>query len=323
MRIKDMLLRIKKGWELKENQTTDESIYKNRRQFMGQTGKLIGLGAAASVLSSISPAFAAGRYPATRNQTYQVERALTEEAQATSYVNYYEFGSHKDVSKPAQSMNISPWTVTIDGLVNNPMQIDFEDLMTRVSLQERIYRHRCVEAWAMTVPWSGFPLSEIVKLADPKSEAKYVTFETLEDKKTMPGLSAIWYPWPYREGVTIEEAKNDMAFMATGLYGKDIPKQNGAPLRLVLPWKYGFKSIKSIVRISFTKERPVSFWEKIADTEYGFWANVNPEIPHSRWSQSSERLLGVSGKVPTRLYNGYGEFVADLYKNMKNENLFM
>jgi len=195
--------------------------------------------------------------------------------------------------------------------------------MKKVQLEERVYRHRCVEGWAMTVPWTGFPMRDLVSLAGPAAGARYVVMETLADPKTMPGLRLPSFEWPYVEGVTMAEANNDLAFIATGLYGKTLPKQNGAPLRLVLPWKYGFKSVKSIVKMTFTDKRPVTFWEGIQPQEYGFWANVNPEVPHPRWSQATERLLGDNQRVPTRIYNGYGEFVAGLYSGMPNEKLFV
>jgi len=175
----------------------------------------------------------------------------------------------------------------------------------------------------MAVPWSGFPMKALIDFAKPMSGAKYVVMQTQADKETMPGLKEFWYPWPYTEGLTIAEATNELAFIATGLYGKPIPKQNGAPLRLVAPWKYGFKGIKSIVRFSFTDKRPVGYWEKLQGAEYGFWANVNPEVPHARWSQANEKMLGEEENIPTLLYNGYGEYVADLYKDMKGEKLFM
>ncbi|MBO6784905.1 MAG: protein-methionine-sulfoxide reductase catalytic subunit MsrP, partial [Alphaproteobacteria bacterium] len=242
--------------------------------------------------------------------------ALTEEDEATSYNNFYEFGSHKQIARAAQKLEIRPWNIKIDGMVEKEFEIGFDDLLKQVQLEERVYRHRCVEAWAMTVPWSGFQMSELVKLANPTSGARYIQMATIaESKAQMPGLRQFWYPWPYTEGLTMEEANNELAFIATGLYGKPMPKQNGAPLRLAAPWKYGFKSIKSIIQFTFTDERPKTFWEGLQPSEYGFWANVNPEVPHPRWSQASEWLLGGSQneRVPTRLYNGYAEFVAGLY----------
>jgi sulfoxide reductase catalytic subunit YedY len=211
-----------------------------------------------------------------------------------------------------------PWVVTIDGLVDNPLQLDASDLISKTGPQEeRLYRFRCVEAWAMAVPWTGVPMSRLVKLAQPRAEAKYIRLETFFDPSTAPGQRQSWYPWPYVEGVTISEAMNEMAFIGTGLYGQALKKQNGAPLRIVLPWKYGFKSIKSIVKLTFVDQRPVSFWEELAANEYGFWANVNPEVDHPRWSQATERMLGTNNRVPTQIYNGYGEQVAYLYKDMK------
>jgi len=186
-----------------------------------------------------------------------------------------------------------------------------------------VYRHRCVEAWAMTVPWTGFPLSQLVKLADPLGSAKYVVFETAQDKKVMPGLNSPFYPWPYIEGVTMAEAMNDIAFISTGMYGKPLPPQDGGPIRLTLPWKYGFKSAKALARITFTDKRPVNFWQALIPEEYGFWANVNPAVDHPRWSQARERLLGSDEMVPTVIYNGYGDFVASLYADLKDEKLFM
>jgi len=197
------------------------------------------------------------------------------------------------------------------------MTVDIDTLLKRMPLEERLYRHRCVEAWSMAVPWSGFAFKALVDFAKPLSSAKYIKMETLADKETMPGLRQVWYPWPYVEGLTIEEATNEMAFLVTGLYGKPVPRQDGAPLRLAVPWKFGFKSIKSIVRFTFTDKQPVSFWEDLQRKEYGFWANVNPKVDHPRWSQATERPLGKSERVPTLLYNGYAEQVASLYTGME------
>jgi len=221
----------------------------------------------------------------------------------------------------AQALKQRPWTIRIEGMVSQPRTIGIDELLAQIPQEERIYRHRCVEAWAMTVPWTGFPLSKLVKLADPLASAKYVVFQTTQDK-SMTGLSA-FYPWPYTEGLTIEEANNELTFLVTGMYGKAVPKQDGAPLRLAVPWKYGFKSVKSIVRFEFTDKRPKTFWEGLQAAEYGFWANVNPEVPHPRWSQASERLLGTNERVPTQLFNGYAEQVAGLYSGLKTEKLFM
>ncbi len=242
---------------------------------------------------------------------------------ATTYNNYYEFGSSKTISEKAQALPIRPWTVSISGLVEKPFEIGIDDLLAKMPLEERLYRHRCVEAWSMAVPWSGFPLKALVDLAQPLSSATYLKMATFQNPEVAGGQKASWYPWPYIEGLTIAEAVNELAFIATGLYGKPIPKQNGAPLRLAVPWKYGFKSTKAIVSFAFTDKRPISFWEEIAPREYGFWANVNPEVPHPRWSQATERVLGENLRVPTQLFNGYAEFVAELYKGLEAAPLYM
>ncbi len=315
-----MLIRRKYGWEIPEALATDEDVFLNRRRFM-----TAGLGLAAGlglVAGAPGLARAALTYPAPRNPRYVLDRPITDEAVNTSYNNFYEFGSHKRIASAAQKLKLSPWNIRIDGLVEKEMTLGFEDLLARVSLEERLYRHRCVEAWAMAVPWTGFPLSALLDIARPLSGAKFVRFETFKDPSMASGQKQFWYPWPYVEGVTMAEAANELAFMVTGAYGKPLPKQMGAPLRLALPWKYGFKSIKSITRISFTDKRPVGFWEKIQASEYGFWANVNPEVPHPRWSQATERLLGSDKRVKTKIYNGYGEFVASLYQGMEGEILF-
>ncbi len=254
---------------------------------------------------------------------YRLDREVTDAEYATTYNNYYEFGSSKNIWQKAQALPIRPWMVTIDGMVEKEMQIGVDELLAKMPLEERLYRHRCVEAWSMAVPWSGFQLSALVDLARPLGSAKYLRMETFHDPDNARGQAASWYPWPYIEGLTLAEARNELAFIATGLYGKVMPKQNGAPLRLAAPWKYGFKSTKGIVRFSFTDQRPKTFWETVGPREYGFWANVNPEVPHPRWSQASERVLGTDGRVETQLFNGYGEFVADLYTGMENERLYM
>ena len=317
-----MLFKKKIGWKITEQSVTDELFFKRRRDLI----KRIGAGTGVLAVATIVPGAAAsqkseGKYEAPRNEKYKFSRPLTDEFDATTYNNFYEFGSHKSIYKAAQALKTSPWSITIDGLVDNPKTIDWDDLLKQLPIEERVYRHRCVEAWSMIVPWIGFPLSSLISLVKPLSSAKYITLETIMDKEAMPGLRQHWYPWPYTEGLTLPEAANELAFMATGVYGKKLPKQMGAPVRLVVPWKYGFKSIKSVVRITFTDKRPVSFWEKLQPKEYGFWANVNPEVAHPRWSQARERTL--SGQtIPTQLFNGYTEFVAHLYKNKKDEKLF-
>lgn len=326
-----MLIKSRRGWELPESAATPEGVYRNRRRFLKDlaAGPALlaggGLMGAASFGSSAradeDPT--ADLYPVERNPRYPLDRELTPEGEATDYINFYEFGSHKKVAPMAQAMSIRPWTVVFDGLVEEERTVDIDTLIRAMPLEERTYRHRCVEAWSMAVPWSGFPMTALVDYVRPLSSAKYVRMETLVDEASMPGLRAFWYPWPYVEGLSMAEATNELAFMATGLYGKPIPKQNGAPIRLVTPWKYGFKCVKSIVRFTFTEERPLNFWQEVQGREYGFWANVNPDVPHPRWSQATERVLGTDERVPTLLYNGYGEFVADLYKHMDGERLFM
>ncbi len=324
-----MLVRMRRGWELPESAATPEDVFRDRRRLCQAiaAGPIL---LAAGVGSGSEPAFAgdsvvdpsAGLYPAAQNARYTLDRPLTPEELATSYNNFYEFGSSKDVKDDAQSLPVRPWTVTIDGMVEAAQTIEIDDLLKRMQLEERLYRHRCVEAWSMAVPWSGFPLKSLVEFARPLGSAKYLRMETFNNLEIASGQRASWYPWPYVEGLTMAEATNELAFIVTGLYGKPVPPQNGAPLRLATPWKYGFKSIKSIVRFSFTDERPKSFWEALQGSEYGFWANVNPEVPHPRWSQATERVLGSGERVPTLLFNGYGEFVADLYKGLEDERLY-
>ena len=317
-----MLLRTRKPWDVIDHQTTDETCYMNRRNLLQAMG-IAGTGlVGASLAPFMSSALAAPitGFPAKRNPAFRLDRPLTNEDEATKYTNFYEFGSSKNIWRKAQKLVTDPWVMTIDGMVDKPLQLDASDLITKIGPQEeRLYRHRCVEAWAMAVPWTGVPMSRLVKLAQPKAEAKYIRLETFFDPSIAPGQRQSWYPWPYVEGVTIAEAMNEMAFIGTGLYGRAMKEQNGAPLRVVLPWKYGFKSIKSIVKMTFTDQRPVSFWEELSASEYGFWANVNPEVDHPRWSQATERMLGTNDRLPTQLYNGYGEQVAYLYKDMKSE----
>jgi len=305
----------RRGWELPESAATPVALALGRRAVL----------AGSAVLALGGPALAAevAGGAAPRNPKYDGGRPLTAEKDATTYNNYYEFSEEKDLWEAAQALPQRPWTIKLDGMVKQPRTIDIDDLLKQVTLEERVYRHRCVEAWAMTVPWTGFPLAKLVGLAEPLGSAKFVVFQTDADKKVMPGLRRSFYPFPYTEAVTIEEAGNELAFISTGLYGKPLPPQNGGPIRLTLPWKYGFKSAKSVVKISFTDKRPTTFWEALGPSEYGFWANVNPAVPHPRWSQASERLLTSGERVPTQIYNGYGPYVAALYADKKSEKLFM
>jgi sulfoxide reductase catalytic subunit YedY len=325
-----MMIRKRRGWELRESEATPEAVFHGRRHLM----KAVAAGSIFGVAASWMGAWLGGEaeaadadptadlYPAKQNARYVLDRPLTPETDVTHYNNFYEFGSHKEIAGAAQALKVRPWTVAFDGMIEKPFTVDFDELIRKMPLEERLYRHRCVEAWSMTVPWTGFPMKALVDLAQPLSGAKYVRMETFMDPKTASGQRQFWYPWPYIEGLTMAEATSELAFIVTGAYGKPLPKQNGAPLRLATPWKYGFKSTKSIVKFTFTDERPVSFWEHLQSSEYGFWANVNPAVPHPRWSQASERVLGTGEMRPTLIWNGYGEFVASLYEGLKDERLF-
>ena len=294
-------------------------MFLDRRAFLG------GAAAVAASAGFSRRAFAdedpsASLYPAKHNDAFKLDRDVTPEKINTNYNNFYEFGTSKHIS--AEALKLRPWTLKIDGLVEKEQTVDIDALLKSIPLEERLYRHRCVEAWSMAIPWSGFPLSKLVEMAKPTSAAKYVRFESFLDKKIAPGQK-MFMPWPYVEALTMAEATNDLAFVATGAYGKPISKNQGAPIRLALPWKYGFKSAKSIVKISFVAERPRSFWQQLGPEEYGFWANVNPEVPHPRWSQANETFLNTGDLRPTMIYNGYGEQVAGLYKGLEKEPLFM
>jgi sulfoxide reductase catalytic subunit YedY len=320
-----MLIRRQRGWELRESQATPEAVFLGRRELIkaAAAGSMLLSGLVSSVAEATEEDPSAGFYPPKRNPRYTLDRPLSDEKLATTYNNFYEFGSQKFIADEAQALKVRPWTIKIDGLVEKEMTVDIDDLLKKFPLEERLYRHRCVEAWSMAVPWSGFPMAAFVDFAKPLGSAKYLQMVTFLDAKMAPGQKEFWYPWPYTEGVTIAEAGNELAFLVTGMYGHPVPKQDGAPLRLALPWKYGFKSVKSIVRFSFTEKRPKTFWETVQGNEYGFWANVNPDVPHPRWSQASERVLGVDGRRPTLKWNGYGEFVAHLYDGLDKERLFV
>jgi sulfoxide reductase catalytic subunit YedY len=314
------------SWALPESAATPEHLFMNRRAVIGA-----GVAMAASL---VAPQIARAAqdadrsdptsdlYPMKRNEAYQLDRPITDEKINGTYNNFYEFGSSKMIAKPAQALNVRPWTVKIDGMVEQPREIGVDDLIRSMPLEERLYRHRCVEAWSMAIPWSGFPFAALVKFAKPLSSAKYVRMETFFDAKVASGQRQTYLPWPYVEGLTLAEATNELAFVAVGAYGKPMPKVHGAPLRIAIPWKYGFKSIKSIVRFTFTDQRPKSFWEALASSEYGFWANVNPKVPHPRWSQETEELIGLKERRPTMLFNGYGEQVASLYVGLEKERLY-
>jgi sulfoxide reductase catalytic subunit YedY len=311
----------RRGWEIPESRVTPEHIFLNRRAL------LAGAATSAAAIALPGAAFAqrvadvpdpsAKLYPAARNEKYVLGRALTPEATATTYNNFYEFGFTKDIVRAAQALPIRPWTIKFDGMVEKEMTLGIDDILKQVQVEERLYRMRCVEAWSMTVHWSGFAMARLVELAKPLSSAKYVRMETFMNPKVAQLQKDFRYPWPYVEGCTIAEATNELAFMVTGIYGKPLPKQHGAPIRMMLPWKYGFKSLKSIVRFTFTDQRPVGYWEKTQGSEYGFWANVNPDVSHPRWSQRTEEDIGTGLPIETHIFMGYGEYVALLSKGME------
>jgi sulfoxide reductase catalytic subunit YedY len=325
--------------EIKPSEITPEHIYLSRRRFMKGVGALA---AGAAVLAACgrpgeptptaSPEPIAGptagptaspiasptaaALPAAGASTDELGAKLTSFEAVTNYNNYYEFTTSKErVASLAADFKTSPWTVQVGGLVNNPKTYSVEDLK-KFMPEERIYRLRCVEAWSMVIPWIGFPLSRLLAEVEPQSGAQYVRFETLYDPQQMPGQKSSFYQWPYVEGLRLDEAMNDLAILATGLYGKDLLPQNGAPVRLVVPWKYGFKSIKSVVKIDLVTEMPVSLWMAASPNEYGFYANVNPTVDHPRWSQATERRIGETGRIRTLMFNGYSDEVASLYEGM-------
>jgi len=309
---------------LKDNDVTPEELFNNRRKFLK-------LGAAAIVANgAVVDLMAQDKYP-TSNLQYKKDPnnlglSLNTFDQITSYNNFYEFTTSKEkVKKLAHTLEPNPWSITIDGLVEKPFQIDVTDLIKKLSLEERIYKFRCVEGWSMVVPWVGFELAKLIKLSRPLASAKYIKFETLHDKKQFPDqrrgiLGAI--PYPYVEGLRMDEAMNPLTLLSVGLYGKTLENQNGAPIRLVVPWKYGFKSIKSIAKISFVSEEPLNTWQRANKKEYGFYANVNPNVDHPRWSQAKERVLGKFFKQKTQLFNGYEKEVGNMYSNLDLRKYF-
>lgn len=313
--------------KIPSSEITPEQIYLSRREFIKGIGLL---GASATFLAAcginpanqLTPTQVATKDGISKTDepiiesTLETADPLTSNEAITNYNNYYEFTINKEgVARLAKDFKTSPWEIQVGGLVSNPRTFDLDDLMN-FSQQERIYRLRCVEGWSMVIPWIGFPLSELLREVEPTGSAKFVRFETIYDPMQMPGQNNRAYSWPYVEGLRLDEAMNDLTTLATGLYGNPLPPQNGAPVRLVVPWKYGFKSIKGIVKIDLVEEMPVSLWMAAAPHEYGFYANVNPEVDHPRWSQSSERRIGEFSRRPTLMFNGYEEEVAHLYAGM-------
>ena len=310
-----------KSVPVKSSEITSKSDYLSRRDFLKQMGIVTAgaalLAACGTDLPDETSASPADPQSAPAQDNSALSEELTDYEGVTNYNNYYEFTTDKEgVAKLAKDFKSDPWTVEVSGLVNNPKTYGMEDLLANFTQEERIYRLRCVEAWSMVIPWNGFTLASLLKEVEPTSAAKYVRFETLLDESQMPGTKNKLYPWPYQEGLRLDEAMNDLTLLATGLYGEALPGQNGAPIRLVVPWKYGFKSIKSIVKIELTDEQPETMWETIAPNEYGFYANVNPDVDHPRWSQSSERRIGELQRRETLMFNGYAEEVAYLYEGM-------
>jgi sulfoxide reductase catalytic subunit YedY len=303
------------------SEITPKSQYLSRRDFLKAAGIVTGSALLAACAPGASEQAAAPDATApsfsTEGRVDNLGDSPNSFEEITNYNNFYEFSTDKQaVAKLAADFNPSPWTVEVNGMVNNPKTFGIEDLLSMFPQEERVYRLRCVEAWSMVIPWSGFPLASLLKEVEPTSDAKYVRFESLLDVERMPGQKSRFYPWPYQEGLRLDEAMNDLTLLATGLYGEMMPNQNGAPIRLVVPWKYGFKSIKSIVRIELVDYQPETLWSSVAPNEYGFYSNVNPEVSHPRWSQASERRIGELGRRQTYMFNGYAEEVASLYEGM-------
>ncbi|KAA5604305.1 protein-methionine-sulfoxide reductase catalytic subunit MsrP [Roseospira marina] len=319
-----MLFRFRSPADPTPSDITPEGVYLNRRRLMQGAGvtALTGLAGGAFGLAGLRSARAAepGDYaplPDVQPSAFSTDEDQNDFDDITTYNNFYEFGTSKDApSRYADQMATSPWEIRVEGACAKPGTLGVADLIERSPLEERIYRLRCVEAWSMVIPWVGIPLASVLQRFEPTGNAKYVAFETLEDPSQMPGQRSRLIDWPYREGLRIDEAMNPLTILAVGLYGRAMPNQNGAPVRLIVPWKYGFKSIKSIVRIAFTEDQPATSWNRLQPSEYGFYANVNPNVDHPRWSQARERRIGDWGRRDTLMFNGYGEQVASLYRGM-------
>jgi sulfoxide reductase catalytic subunit YedY len=307
---------IRSAPDLKDCDVTDQALYLRRREFIGGGGALgAGLALAAGRAQAAPLAHSPNRMP--------IDEKPTTLKDITSYNNFYEFGTDKgDPQANAGAFRTRPWTVTIDGECAKPGRYGIDDIIKKHPLEERIYRMRCVEAWSMVIPWVGFPLASLIKEAQPTANAKYVAFESLFDPQQMPGQKDNILEWPYREGLRMDEAMNPLTLMAVGLYGQTLPNQDGAPIRLVVPWKYGFKGAKSLVRISFTRTQPKTTWSTMAPDEYGFYANVNPAVDHPRWSQATERRIGEFFRRKTLPFNGYGDQVAALYRGLDPRKLY-
>ncbi|MEO8217548.1 MAG: protein-methionine-sulfoxide reductase catalytic subunit MsrP [Acidobacteriota bacterium] len=325
-----MLIRKRPGWEIAEREATDESLALSRRSFLATLGygalgamalgcdfRLSGAAADPKLRAEVAATIPPARppFPFTRVPRFTLDRSLSDEIVAATYNNFYEFSAEKDqVWQLVDRFKPHPWTVEVGGLVSKPQTFAVEDLMRTMPMEERLYRHRCVEAWGMAVPWTGFPLRALLERVEPLPGAQYVRFLTFNRPEQAPGMkSQPWYRWPYFEGLRLDEAMNELTMLVTGIYGHELPKQHGAPIRVVVPWKYGYKSAKSIVKIELVDRQPPTFWETESPNEFPFESNVNPARPHPRWSQSTERLIGSMETRKTLLYNGYGEYVAHLY----------
>ena len=311
---------IRKQADIRPSEITSEKNYLNRRAFIRAGALFGGSILAPPAISAVVPDERGARLAKVRKSSFSTDEAANSFEDITTYNNYYEFGTGKgDPYRNAQDFDPLPWTIEVEGHAEKTGTFDLEDFIKPFDLEERIYRMRCVEAWSMVIPWVGISLADVVKHFKPTSKAKYVAFETLNDRKRMPGVRRGSLDWPYREGLTIAEAVNPLPILAVGLYGQVLPNQNGAPIRLVVPWKYGFKGIKGIVRMRFTEKQPETSWNMAQPREYGFYANVNPNVDHPRWSQARERRIGAgifASKQPTLMFNGYGEEVAHLYKSL-------
>jgi len=308
-----------KSVPVKSSEITPYSQYLSRRDFLKAAGIVTG----SALLAACAPratgtAVPEGGAPAASGKMDELGDPANSFEDITNYNNFYEFSTDKEAVNPlSKDFTTSPWTVEVYGMVNNPKTYGIEDLLSQFTQEERIYRLRCVEAWSMVIPWTGFPLANLLKEVEPTSDAKYVRFETVYRPEEMPGQgNSFFYPWPYQEGLRLDEAMNELAILGTGLYGQPLPNPDGAPIRLVVPWKYGFKSIKSIVKIELTDQQPKTLWNTVGPNEYGFYSNVNPNRPHPRWSQASERRIGELRRRPTLMFNGYAEQVAYLYEGM-------
>ncbi|MCU1284028.1 MAG: Sulfite oxidase-like enzyme [Acidobacteriales bacterium] len=312
---------IKKSADIKYSEITPKNVYLNRRDFIATAGVAgIGLAAAKLVPEMLSPeltAFGGNKLQFNKSDLSTMDEEITPFKDVTSYNNFYEFGTKKDEpAAKAKDFQTSPWTVSIGGNVKHPQKLDIASLMKLSPLEERIYRMRCVEGWSMVIPWIGIPLNAVIKAVEPKPKANFVAFETLLDPRQMPGQRVRGLSWPYTEGLRLDEAMNPLTILAVGLHGERLPNQDGAPIRLVVPWKYGFKGIKSIVKISFVEKQPPTAWNTFAPKEYGFYSNVNPNVDHPRWAQSSERRIGEFRRRKTLMFNGYAEQVAQMYSGM-------